>query len=283
MTFDAKRIPNSLKEAYRERRCAVLVGAGASKGAGLPLWGDLLGELVAAAESDALIDKDRADMYRGLLARPDKFLMVAAAIKSQLGPLFDETVERIFIKSGAKPTDLHHALVKLDKLPFVLTINYDSLIEDAYAAAGQKIVASSFVDAGDVHRRLSRREFFLLKAHGDANRVGNGIVLTEVDYRGLLYSNPGYRSVLAVMFTMYSMVFVGASMADPEINLLLGYIADAFSSTAGPVHYALLADEDITDAERERWLRDFKVHIIKISKADHYKELTEFVQVLATV
>lgn len=283
MTFDVARIPNSLKEAYRDKRCAVLVGAGASKGAGLPLWGELLGRLVATAESDALIDKARADMYRGLLARPEKFLMVAAAIKSELGPIFDETVERIFVNSGAKPTDLHRALVGLDKLAFMLTINYDSLIEDAFQDAGKKISANSFVDAGDVHRRLSKREFFLLKAHGDANRVGNGIVLTEVDYRALLYGNPGYRSILSVMFTMYSIVFVGASMADPEINLLLGYIADAFSSTSGPVHYALLADEDITEAERERWMKDFKVHIIKISKADDYKELTEFIQVLATV
>ena len=53
MAFDAKRIPHSLKEAYRDRRCAVLVGAGASKGAGLPLWGELLGQLVATAENDA--------------------------------------------------------------------------------------------------------------------------------------------------------------------------------------------------------------------------------------
>lgn len=283
MAFDANRIPNSLKEAYKERRCAFLIGAGASKGAGLPLWGEFLGGLVEKAEGDALIDAARANMYRTLLGRPEKFLMVAAAIKSELGPLFDETVERIFLDSNAKPTDLHHGIAKLENLPFILTTNYDSLIEDAYLAAGNKISASSFVNAGDVHRRLSRREFFLLKAHGDANRVGDGIVLTEVDYRNLLYTSPGYRSLLAVMFTMYSMVFIGASMADPEINLMLGYIADAFSSTSGPVHYALLAEEDITDAERERWKKDFKVHIIKISKADNYKELTEFVQTLAAV
>jgi len=281
MTFEEKRIPSSLREAYRDKRCAVLVGAGASKGAGLPLWGEFLGQLVEAAENDNLIDKDRADMYRTLLVRPEKFLMVAAAIKAQLGALFDTTVERIFTKSGCKPTELHHALAKLENLPFILTINYDSLIEDAFMAAGKPITPSSFVNAGDVHRRLSRREFFLLKAHGDANRVGDGIVLTEVDYRTLLYGSPGYRSLLSVMFTMYSIVFVGSSMADPEINLLLGYISDAFSSTSGPVHYALLADEDISDAEKERWLVDFKVQIIKISKDDNYLELTEFLRTLA--
>lgn len=283
MTFDQNRIPNSLKEAYRAGRCAVLVGAGASKGAGLPLWGEFLQQLVATAERDALIDRDRAAMYQGLLARPEKFLMAAAAIKSELGPLFDETVEQIFTKSQARPTDLHKSLTKLDKLPFVLTINYDTLIEDAYSDAGKRIAPSSFVDAGDVHRKLSRREFFLLKAHGDAARVGNGIILTELDYRKLLNGSPGYRSILSVMFTMFSFVFVGASMADPEINLLLGYIADSFSSSSGPMHYALLAEEDVTEAERERWLQDFKVHVVKISKADNYLELTQFLEKLAIV
>lgn len=283
MAFDSKRIPASLRESYRAGRCAVLVGAGASKGAGLPLWGEFLSMLVQTAEHDALIDPDRAAMYQKLLARPEKFLMAAAAIKTELGVLFDETVERIFTKSGANPTDLHKALVKLDKLPFLLTTNYDTLIEDAFADAGRRVSASSFVDAGDVHRKLSRGEFFLLKAHGDATRVGNGIVLTEVDYRKLLYGNPGYRSILSVMFTMFSVVFVGASMSDPEVNLLLGYIADAFSSSSGPMHYALMAEEDITEAERERWLQDFKVHVIKISNADNYVELTQFLDTLATV
>ena len=282
MAFDPSRIPSSLKEAYKSKRCAVLVGAGASKGAGLPLWGEFLLRLVEKAETEVLIDKSRAEMYQALLARPEKFLMAAAAIKTELGALFDETVEQIFTKSGAHPTELHSALVNLDKLRFVLTINYDTLIEDAYANAGKRLSASSFVDAGDVHRKLSRGEFFLLKAHGDAARVGNGIVLTEIDYRKLLYGNPGYRSILSVMFTMFSVVFVGASMADPEINLLLGYISDAFSSTSGPMHYALLADEDITAAERERWMLDFKVHVINISKADNYIELTQFLNTLAT-
>lgn len=283
MTFDPSRIPKSMVEAYHDGRCAMLVGAGASKGAGLPLWGEFLGELVGRAEGEALIDKGRADMYRALLGKPEKFLMVAAAIKSQLGPLFDDSIERIFRRSGAKPTDLHVALTKLDRLPFLVTINYDTLIEDAFQEAKKPIEVSSFVDAGDVHRRLLRREFFLLKAHGDARRIGNGIVLTEQDYRTLLYRNPGYRSVLAIMFQMFSMVFVGASMADPEINLLLGYIADSFSSGSGPVHYALLAEEDITDAERERWYVDFKVQVVKVSKADNYREVTELLQELAAV
>lgn len=280
MAFNSARIPASLKAAYQAGRCAVLVGAGASRSAGLPLWGGLLEEMIKAAESEGRISSERASEYRSLLTKPEKFLMVASALKVDLGAGFDEAIETIFIKPNPKPTNLHRALTALDKLPFVLTINYDTLIEDAYQDRGKKVAVSTFVDEGDVHRRLIKREFFLLKAHGDAARVGNGIVLTDVDYRHLLYRSPGYRALLSAIFTMFPIVFVGASMSDPEINLLLGYIADSFSTTSGPVHYALLAKEDITAVEKERWAKDFKVQIIEVSKENNYAEVTEFLEEL---
>ncbi len=283
MAFNPARIPASLKSAYQAGRCAVLVGAGASRGAGLPLWGGLLEEMIKAVEAEGRITAERAAEYRGLLTKSDKFLMLAAALKVDLGDGFDETIENIFIKPRPKPTALHRELTALDKLSFVVTINYDTLIEDAYQEGGKKVAVSTFVDEGDVHRRLFKREFFLLKAHGDAARVGNGIVLTDVDYRQILYRSPGYRALLSAIFTMFPVVFVGASMADPEINLLLGYIADSFSTTSGPRHYALLAKEDITVVEKERWASDFKVQIIEVSKEDNYAEVTQFLEELGKV
>ena len=71
-------------------------------------------------------------------------------------------------------------------------------------------------------------------------------------------------------------------MADPEIKLLLSYIADAFSPTSGPNHYALMAEEDSTNVEKDRWLRDMKVQIIPVSNVDDYVEVTEFVHALHT-
>ena len=41
MAFDLARIPEKLKHAYAAKRCSILVGAGASAGAGLPLWGSM--------------------------------------------------------------------------------------------------------------------------------------------------------------------------------------------------------------------------------------------------
>ena len=280
MAFDPKKIPDALRQAYGAGRCAVLVGAGASKGAGLPSWGELLTKMTDAAVAHGVIAPAKEAEYRALASRTDKFLMVASGLKDDLRSHFDQFIEETFIAPKPSPTKLHEALVALDKLQFVLTTNYDTLLERAFRKRDDDVSVCSFTDAGEVQRRLSRREFFILKAHGDATKMGNKIVLTDVDYRNLLFGQRAYQSLLSAMFTMFTFIFVGASMTDPEISLLLSYIADSFSPNAGPTHYALMATEDVTDVEKDRWFKDFKIQLITISKRDNYVELTEFLQAL---
>lgn len=281
MSFDPNRIPDNLKVAYKEKRCAVLVGAGASVGAGLPTWGGFLGNMIDMALGHRVINDDKAIEYRKLVEDPTKYLMVAAGLKEDLSNYFDEFIDQTFMAPKPQPTELHKSLTQADRLQFVLTTNYDIIIEQAYRAAGvYDVSVCTFTDTGEVQRRLSKREFFILKAHGDASRVGNGIILTEIDYRNIIYRQRAYQSLLSAMFTMFTFVFVGASMTDPEIKLLLSYIADVFAPTSGPCHFALMAEEDITQVEKDRWLRDMNVQLIPVSKADDYKEVTEFMHAL---
>ena len=65
-------------------------------------------------------------------------------------------------------------------------------------------------------------------------------------------------------------------MIDFGSNLIL----DAFATTFGPNHYALMTEEDITVVERDRWMKDMKVNVIPVSKADNYAEVTEFLREL---
>lgn len=276
MTFDAARIPNKLKQAYFENRCAVLVGAGASAGAGLPLWGGLLTNMIQAGVDYHIISEQKAQEYRALAKRPDKYLMIASGLKDDFSSYFDEFIEKTFISPKPAPTDLHRALVALDKLQFVLTTNYDTIIERAYRDKDADVSVCTFRDAGEIQRRLSKRDFFILKAHGDASRLTHGIILTDVDYRNILFRQRGYQSLLSAMFTMFTIVFVGASLADPEITLLLSYIADAFTPSSGPCHFALMEEGNVTEVEKLRWFKDFNIQLIPISNANNYSELTDF-------
>jgi hypothetical protein len=284
MTFDLNRIPDNLITAYRENRCALFVGAGASVGAGLPSWVGLLHKMIGEAERRRVISSDKVAEYNRLVDDPSKFLMIAGGLKEDLAGYFDDFVEATFIKTEPEPTTLHEAIVGAKNLKFIVTTNYDLLIELAYRKSGQySVPVCTFKDTGEIQRRLSKREFFILKAHGDAAKAGNGIILTDIDYRQLLYRQRAYQSMLSAMFSMFTIVFVGASLADPEIRLLLGYLADEFAPTTGPNHFALMAQEDTTSVEEARWFKDTKVQLIPISKANDYRELTEFMEALHKV
>lgn len=281
LPFHPNRIPEKLIEAYSRGHCGLLVGAGASAGAGLPLWAGLLEELIEQIDKNVPQYRGRLDEYRKLVSEPGKYLMLATELKETLGVHFEDYVEERFFRSKPAVTPLHSALTKLGQLKFIITTNYDTLIERTHRKEkDDDVPVCSFKDVGAIQRYLSRREFFILKAHGDASQTGNGVILTEHDYRTILYKERAYQSLLSAMFTMFTVVFVGASLTDPEINLLLRYIASAFQSS-GPTHYALMPDEDITDVEKTRWFKDFNVQLIPVSKENNYQEVQEFVEVLA--
>ena len=207
--------------------------------------------------------------------------MLGTALKEALGTHFDDYVEERFFRARPKPTPLHIAITNLSKLKFIVTINYDTLIERAYRKQqDEDVPVCSFKDVGSVQRYLSRREFFILKAHGDAAQSGNGVILTEHDYRTILYRERAYQSLLSAMFTMFTIIFIGTSMIDPELNLLLRYIASTFRS-GGPTHYALMSEGEFTTVEETRWFKDFNIQLISISKEDNYKEAQDFVEKLS--
>ena len=160
---------------------------------------------------------------------------------------------------------------------FIVTTNYDLLIERAFAEQKRYQKAYRYYEADSIQRALFRREFFVLKAHGDADTAADGVVLTAKDYRRLLYKELGYQSVLQSIFTMYSVIFMGCSLADPEIRLLLGYINTAFPE-GGTEHYALLKESTTLKTERKRWKKDYNVAVVSIRD---YGELDAFLETLS--
>jgi hypothetical protein len=238
--------------------------------------------MISEAERHNVIAKERAAEYRRLVVNPSKYLLVASALKEDLGVYFDEFIESTFVRPKPPPTSLHQALVALDKLQFVITTNYDTILERAYRTKDPDTSACTFRDAGEIQRLLARREFFILKAHGDAAKLGDGIILTDADYRSIIHRQRAYQSLLSAMFTMFTIVFVGASLTDPDISLLLNYIADSFAPGSGPHHFALMIDEEITEVEEGRWFKDLNVQFIPVSRSDNYAETTEFLQALRT-
>ena len=172
MPLEKDSIPTALLDAYTAGKCGIFIGAGLSKGAGLPNWFELLEILIDRGENEGMMTNEKAVDCRKLAGNASKYLMLAEELREVLGSDFKTAIEEIFDEPNLKPTDTHRQLPLLKNNRFIITTNYDMLIEGAFAEAKMFRQGHKYYEAHAVQRDLYRRRFFLLKAHGDAQTAG---------------------------------------------------------------------------------------------------------------
>lgn len=277
-------IPNSLVDAIRGDKCIAYVGAGLSRAAGFPTWGKLLKDLADECERDNHASTSRVKSIRSLIDTNDtvKFLLAAEDLRECLGPdLFISKLADTFQTDDKQPTPAHDELTKIG-FRNIITTNYDKLLEFAYAKqrGGRVVPTYTCNDSADIADAMFKGRFFILKAHGDVDKRTT-LVITEKDYRELFYRLPGYKMALSTMFTTQSVLFIGASLGDPELWLLLGFLHDCFHGS-GTYHYALVPRGDQSEAMFNRWKNDFQVQCIHYDPSDDtHPEVHAFLKQLA--
>lgn len=265
--------PAKLVDAVAKGRAVLFAGAGLSLAAGLPTWTGLLDQLASAAATGGYLSPAESAQLRRAV-KEGKYLMVADRIRRALGSSdFDRALDEIFRGPGLKPTSLH-ALIAEIGFSAVVTTNYDKLIEGAFASHGIIPPTYTFDDGPDIISALSHNRFFILKAHGDIDRKTT-IILSERDYRNVLYRQPGYRAALNTIFITKTILFVGTSLSDVDVKLILESVSESFSGK-GPGHYCLLPQNGIADAEVEHWRDLFGIHLLRYKPSAKHPEVEAF-------
>jgi hypothetical protein len=225
-------LPTVLRDEINRGRCILFVGAGASmdavdaNGHPLPHWGMLLTELVDLIQDSTEPDPSNiVDEIQTMLNYGD-FMPIAEWIDHRLG---DARFRKHLIArlATAKYSQVHEIL---SSKPFraVITTNYDRLIEIHWEQKGKNpfvvipqkpetiATASDVLDGADGMTPI-------IRAHGGLNDPSSLIFFPRT-YRDIMFRNEAFRQFMSMVFRRFTVLFVGMSFRDPNLQSLLQWI-----------------------------------------------------------
>jgi len=218
---------------------------------------------------------DRSEL--GKLAESKRYTELAGHCRDRLGhERFHDLVRQLLTPRGDLPAT--HRDIVCTPFSCVVTTNFDTLLEDAYARYGGSGVprAPAGAELGQQGTLLLDRGFFVLKAHGDALRPET-MIFTADDYRRVIHSNPAFQAIMSGILLTHAVLFVGYSLNDVNFRLLLDNQLTIFNGNVPP-RYAILSG--VGAAECEILWRTAKLHVLSYPEGQH-AELGRCLSVLA--
>ncbi len=250
-----------LAEQVRRGECVFFVGAGLSRGAGLPDWGELVkdmaeklaipDEVLKAQSQDADYYLDLAELFQLKHGRANLVSMVQEKYGSDY--------------AHATPT-LAHYLLMGQPVRHVITTNYDRLLERALTALRRH--PQTVVRQEEVARTGSRDGVHVVKFHGDADRIvlpdtgsaavpdaretsapssnsstsavtsasEDDIILTRSDYDAFFENRPVMAALLQGLLLNQTFFFVGYSLRDPNFRQIYSQVARMLKAAKRPAY-----------------------------------------------
>lgn len=240
-------IPNStkshiqqLRKAIRNNKLVIFVGAGVSKSAGVPLWGELIDEL----KKELDLPKSEVDYL--------KIPQIYKNMRKEKEYL--ERIREILYDGQKQPNDIHDALLDLNPC-HIVTTNYDDLFEQAIVNRNENY----FTVSRDEDLPYNQGERLLVKMHGDFK--SGKIVLTENDYLDYARDYPLIRSYVMSLFASKVVLFVGFSYSDINLKYIIRDVRSCLGDKMQPV-YMLSDGED--NSHVLNYLDTNYIHLVQI-------------------
>ena len=217
------KMNNYVKELQHElenERLVLFVGAGVSQSSGLPSWQNLVAQLTAVAQ----IDKQAQNV--------DELLDLAAQCREKLGKYFARELKRILEKNDPTPSITHYLLAAFP-VSTIVTTNFDTLLEQSLLRI--KKAAFTIHRAFDVAWAPIKDQVNILKIHGDID-TPHEITLSKEDYDHYFERRPALSALLKGLFLNRTFLFVGYSLRDPNLNIILQEVSNLLKKAQRPIY-----------------------------------------------
>ncbi len=248
-----------LNKSMLENNLIIFVGAGASMGSNFPSWNKVIEDLAGRLNIDVKNYTDNTiipQLYYNARGKKD----------------YNETVHELFDKPDAKPNAIHERIISLNP-KYVITTNYDTLIEQAFNESG------TFLDVIEKDSDLpyAHSDNMIIKMHGGFKY--NNFVLKEDDY--LNYSNNFklIENYIKALFARYTVLFVGYSFNDPDTKHIFSWIRSILEEDQQRAYLINITDD--YDEQVCNYYSNLGINIIFAKSfpdiSDNYTERTTFI------
>lgn len=259
--------PESLVPELAERRCVIVLGAGASAGClsadslrRPPTWPQLLEALLQRVAVGG--DADEARVF----ITAEKFLHAAQIIRDSIPQGdFDQIIRRELQDPRYQFGKIHELVNKLDP-KIVLTTNYDDIYE-LYSSRGDAVNGYNVCNYYDAHALNDIRSTtrIILKAHGSVSDPSR-VVLSLGDYFRARRNFPAFFATVDALFLTNTLLFLGCGLNDPDIGLLLENVN--ISAPSSHPHYAVV--ENVRHPSIKRAVREtYNLELLEYDAGQH--------------
>ncbi|WP_006247477.1 SIR2 family protein [Mycolicibacterium tusciae] len=261
MTISRADLVETYGQAILSGNAAAFIGAGLSLAAGYPDWGGLLTPIQSRCNIPNHPD----------LPLVAEYITQDAANGGR--PALESHILTTFLSVAPVPTPSHLYLKNL-AIKEIWTTNYDRVIETA--------IPDAVVVAGDseIHNIASQRRA-IIKMHGSI--AANGTweqppVITRSDYERYESEYPRTWTVLRSSYMSRTMLFLGFSFSDPNVEILLR-LARTLGTATGDRHIAVMkaSSGGTADERRQHQLRvsDLEKSGITVCQIAGHEEVPE--------
>lgn len=264
--------PKALITELASRRCIIFIGSGASAGClsqdgtiSPPIWSEFLNSLI-----DLMVDTTDLPIIQDFIQK-EKFLEAAEIIKKNISPAdFSAFIRESFVTPRFKPSKMHEAILEIDP-KIVITTNYDD-VYDTFCRTGAAHEGYNISKYYDSHIISDLRSpvRLIIKAHGCISDASQ-IVLTKSEYFRARQLFSSFYKVLDSLFLTYTILFLGYSLTDPDIQLVLENVNIAASSSHP--HY-FVTGNNINPAIKHANKKAYNIEFIEYP-AGNFSELND--------
>lgn len=294
MGLDVNEGFKELSELLKAEKLVIFAGSGISVDSGLPNWDGLLDKFIDICHEymDILKDdiKDELNFESVLTdAKSHKNkspLRTVSVLKNQIeeidkvgysfGDFVKQELQRLFL--NAKP-NINHELIVDTSYQYILTSNYDMLLEEAARAYKHKDLicrSFSYKKACDFAQALYEEKPGIMHIHGKASNISiDEFVLTSKDYLKIKKNYPGFRLGIQNIFLRYSVLLFGYGGNDPHLEEIIEEINFLFKDKVEflPKYYLVLKEHRVDEILR-KYKEDLnRTKIITIKDSDEGTEL----------